>query len=69
MTRYHSRFDRQRRLIERCCRFLADLNRQSDALYYPVGREDVPRRRGSAAQKQYDRAKRMIGDMKKELAR
>ncbi len=66
---YGTRFDRQRRLLERCVRFLVELNHQSDALYYPAGEEQFPRRRGPAAQRQYDVAKKLIGAAKRGLAR
>ncbi len=63
MTKHHSRFDRQLRLLLRARHFLKELNRHSDQLYL----NDIVR--GPVAQKHYNRATRIINDIEHELIR
>lgn len=61
MTRYHSRFDRQRRLLNACRKLFAEITNASDRLGATDGKR-VPE-----AQRHYDRAKSLAVRIDKEM--
>ena len=62
--KYRSRFDRQIRLLKRSKAFLKELNAHSDDIC-----NKLKTLRSPQAQKHYDRARRIISDINKELER
>lgn len=62
MTRYHSRFDRQRRILSACRKLLVDITNASDRAATTNSGERVPE-----AQCHYDTAKKIVKRIDREM--